>query len=196
MTLDDLARALDAPAGWEASLLAAAAPAFETLAVAGVRAGVYAGTSPDGTPFAPLRHPGGKPLLNTAVMAQGVTAKMQGDELTLRSTAPQASLQHFGGTVTPTRGQFLAVPLTAEARRAGSPRAFPRPLDFRRKGGPRAKGRPGVMLDDAGTAQYALVKSVTLPPRPWLGFSAETAEDLGDELTRRYAAFFTNLARA
>lgn len=40
MTLDDLARRLKAPPGWEARLVAAAAPALETMAVAGVRQGV------------------------------------------------------------------------------------------------------------------------------------------------------------
>jgi len=73
-----------------------------------------------------------------------------------------AAIQEFGGTIVPRKAKFLAIPLTDEARQYTGPRQFPRPLK------PRIKGGKGVLLDDAGIAQFALVKRVTLRARPYL----------------------------
>lgn len=75
-----------------------------------------------------------------------------------------AAIHEFGGEIRPRNGKFLSIPLTDEARGApgGSPRNFPRDLS------PRVNGNKGVLVDEGGVAQYALVTSVTIPARPYL----------------------------
>jgi len=73
-----------------------------------------------------------------------------------------ATIHEYGGTITPKQAQFLAVPLTGEAKNARSPRRMPG-LTVRISKG----GKSGVLL--AGdVAQYALVKSVKIPARPYV----------------------------
>jgi hypothetical protein len=89
-----------------------------------------------------------------------------------------------GGTITPKRGKFLAIPLTAEAYKAGSPREGNMPGLFlvRRKGetgraflavadrlGEKPpRGAKGMAPRDRGgiRPQYLLVRSVTQAPDP------------------------------
>ena len=94
-----------------------------------------------------------------------------------------AAIHEFGGEIRARNSKFLAIPLTDEARATpgGSPRNFPRDLS------PRVNGERGVLVDDGGTAQYALVKSVTIPARPYLrpAFDerkGEAMEDFADAL--------------
>lgn len=72
-------------------------------------------------------------------------------------------VQEFGGTVTPKEKQFLAVPLTEEARRFENARSFGG-LKVRMARG----GQGGALVDAQGTAHYALVRSVTIPAHPYL----------------------------
>jgi hypothetical protein len=73
----------------------------------------------------------------------------------------------------------LAIPLTVEAKRAGSPRRFRGTLFGVRAGDtlllvekPGGGGR--ARNAGPGKAQYVLVKEVTVPARPYLGFSEKT----------------------
>lgn len=64
-----------------------------------------------------------------------------------------------GGTIFPKRGAALAIPLTAEAYAAGSPREWDKPEKLFRP-----KGRRFLAIRDAGGAlrvMYVLVRSVT-----------------------------------
>jgi hypothetical protein len=70
--------------------------------------------------------------------------------------SPAFAHKVFGGTVTPKRAKALSIPLTAAAYAAGSASLFPGKLKY----------APGRLLDEAGIAQYALVKSVTHRPDP------------------------------
>jgi HK97 gp10 family phage protein len=100
-------------------------------------------------------------------------------EVTLGTNLEYAAMQEFGGTIVPKNAKYLAIPLTDEARQfAGGPRSFPRELS------PRIKGGKGVMVDEAGVAQFALVKSATIPAHPYLrpAFDEnvnQAAEDVG-----------------
>ena len=44
------------------------------------------------------------------------------------SVLPYAGIHETGGVIRPKKARMLAIPLTSEARRVGSPRAFPRKL--------------------------------------------------------------------
>lgn len=74
-----------------------------------------------------------------------------------------AAVQEFGGTIVPKERQFLAVPLTEAARALENARDFAG-LKVRMARG----GQGGALVDESGVAQYALVKSVTIPAQPYL----------------------------
>ena len=78
--------------------------------------------------------------------------------------AEYGRIHEYGGTIVPRSAKALAIPLNEAARRVGSPRAYPTKLHVQW-----AKGaESGVLADEAGVAQYALVRSVTIPARPYL----------------------------
>ena len=143
--------------------------------------------SPEGKPWIPLRHPrvrgggGQKPLYNHGLLMGSITAAVQDDQLIQSSNLEYASLHQFGGTITPKKGKYLAIPLTRQAVTAGRPRNFPTVLVFLK--GPRGaalverglKGKPNI-------GHYALVTSVTVPARPFLGFSIDFMHVVDDLL--------------
>ena len=106
-------------------------------------------------------------LVDTGTMLRSV-----GSEITERSTTRvtavagtnlvYAAIHEFGGTIVPRNAQFLSIPLTSEAKRYNSPRDFPQKLHAI------INGDRGVLVDEGDTAQYALVKSVNMPARPYM----------------------------
>lgn len=148
-----------------------------TAMVAETRARFLTATAPDGSRWQPLARPrpdgGSRPLLDTGVLRASITYRAEPDAVVVGSNSPYAGLHQSGGTVRPRSGKYLAIPLTREAKRAGSPRRMSG-LQFR----PSKGGRAGVLVGVGGVAQYALVKSVTVPARPFVGVSAELAETL------------------
>ena len=160
-----------------------AASAVSVVAAGAVKKGMTDGVSPDGTPFRPLGWPrpsgGTKPLLDTGVLRASVSAEADGSGITLRANAPGARLHQEGGVIVPRRAKALTVPLTREAARAGGARNFPRKLFAigKKEGGKGALAertpRGGLIL------HYLLRRSVTVPARPYLGVSAETANRIG-----------------
>lgn len=86
-----------------------------------------------------------------------------------------AAIHEFGGTIVPKKGKFLTIPLTKVARGVGA-REYPGKL--------RAvvNGEKGVLRDESGVAQYALVKRVTIPARPYLrpAFDEHKGEAMDD----------------
>lgn len=94
---------------------------------------------PDGKPWKPLKFPrprgGNKPLFDTGKLRDSITGKSPEfrsevgfNYVAIGTVHPGANLMHAGGTVVPTKAKALAIPLTKDAVRAGSPRKFPRPL--------------------------------------------------------------------
>lgn len=73
-----------------------------------------------------------------------------------------AAVHEFGGVISPAHGRFLAVPLTDEARQFTGPTLFPGELHAV------FSGEEGVLVDDGGTAQYALKTFVTVTAQPYL----------------------------
>jgi phage gpG-like protein len=194
MTTSQFARQLQSLTSSFPAAARRAADAVAVVAAGAVKKGLTDGTSPDGKPFLPLgwsRPQGGsKPLLNTGVLRASVTAEADGTGLTIRAHAPGARLHQEGGVIVPKRAKALTIPLTKEAVRAGGARHFPRPL-FVLSG----KDGSGALAErpDKGKARgklvvhYLLRKSVTVPARPYLGVSAETAQRIGAVLAQQLA---------
>lgn len=142
---------------------------------------------------------GTKPLLDQGILRSSIWGRPETDGATAGTSDKRAPLLHFGGTVRPKTAQFLAVPLTREAQNTGSPRNFPRPLFFvqSRRGNLIMAENPLLAGSGHGKQkkrklnqyekllakrfeveggghlipQYALLKSVTIPPRPFVGIS-------------------------
>lgn len=149
------------------------------------------GKSPDGSAWAPLAHPrahgrgGTLPLRDTGLLAASVTSpagkghveEITDTTLTVGSNLDRAALHQHGGTITPTRARALAIPLTPEAWRAGSPRNWPEGALFvwRSQAGKGFLAESQVKLrgkkkQSRLILHYALAASVTVPARPFLGF--------------------------
>ncbi len=142
-------------------------------------------TSPDGMRWRPLRFKrprgGDRPLQDTGRLMASITGKSSPTEIVVGTAHPSAGLHQFGGVVKPKKGKYLAIPLTKEAQRAGSPR--------------RMKGSKKVPLfarrvEGQLVGHFLLVKKAVIPARPFLGISKEAervvAAILLDAATRRW----------
>lgn len=161
-----------------------------------LRRGFETGTAPDGSSWAPLKHarPNGRshPLWDTGALVrsigagQGHVEQMTGDTFILGTNLKYAHIHQYGGTIRG-QGKKLSIPLTMEAKRAGGARNFPRPLFYlpskkpntgllaeRKMKGKGKKKTPTLVI------HYALKDSVTIPARPFIGFSQQLADRLED----------------
>ena len=165
--------------------------AIALVLLSGLRRRFQTATGPDGRPWPALARPrpqgGSLPLMNTGVLRNSYQTRVEADGASIASPLPQARLHNFGGVIRPRAAKALAVPLTAEAQRAGSPRRFPRPLAYRpaRKGGGNTVAVLGENRNGRWVGQYALVKEVKVPARPHVGASAEDLAAI-DEIAAGY----------
>lgn len=116
----------------------------------------------------PSRH-----FWNRTVRANTALATVTAEAATVAIASPEFAQKLYGGTIRPKRGKALAIPITAQAYAAGSPR------EGGIEGLFRPKGRRFLAVRDAGGAlrvQYVLVSQVTqaadaraLPPEEQLG---------------------------
>ena len=161
-------------------------PVVQALALTDQRRRFSTGTAPDGSKWLPLGHPrpngGGLPLRDFGALGASVVARTEPNAVIVGTNLIYAGVHQWGATITPKSGKFLSIPLTVEAKRWGSPRfprPFPRPLfPLFRKGANR-----GVLAEFVSgrlVAQYALVRSVVIPARPFLGYSPQFISELGD----------------
>lgn len=161
---------------------------IQILSVAGVKEHFQTSTSPEGRPWAKLVRPrvggGDKPLLDKGLLQNSVSARLTGKDIVLIASHAAANLHQYGGTVK-AKGKMLAIPMTPEAKRIGSPRKnkFPRPLQVM------VSDRRNVFLVERQgnklTFHYILKKSVTVPARPFLGFSEKTLTKIEAILANR-----------
>lgn len=187
--LDALARDLDA-AGIPRTVLAGATPAVLVIAASGAKKGVTEGRSPDGTKYRPLRRPrpdgSSTPLRDKGTLLASIKAAASGTHVTLTASHPGANVHQYGATIVPKVARALAIPLTAEAKRVGSPRRnqFPRPL----------VRRGSLLTENVGgrlVSHYRLARRVVVPARPYLGFSAETSDRIAAVLQTRALEWVT-----
>ena len=149
--------------------------------------------SPDGAAWKPIlgmRPRGGdRPLRDRGLLMASVTSNAQGtierissSELTWGTNLEYAAIHQFGGVIRPKRGKYLAIPVTREAYRAGSPRNFGKPLSFRI--GPRG----GVMIEKRARSEvvhYILTKQSVIPARPFLGLN-EAILSKSEDILRKW----------
>ena len=187
MTFADLSRAIATPPGLGGVGVSGAAlpiPPIVGKAVAqmmlnDVRDRFRTQTSPDGVQWKPLKHPrprgGSVPLNDTGRLRASFTATTDATSVTISTAHPGAAVHNFGAIIRPKRRKRLAIPLTKEAQRAGSPRRFPQKLSLR----PAGRNWLLVTVGPGGkeVGQYLLVSQVKIPARPFLGLS-DKARDL------------------
>lgn len=78
------------------------------------------------------------------------------------------------GPIRPKRAKNLAIP-TKEARTAAGVSRVPSPRDFPDLRWAQSKGGQPMLVDESGTPMFILRKSVTIPARPYLRPSLDTA---------------------
>jgi phage gpG-like protein len=198
LTLQDVrkaARGITTQGMTEAAFVAAL-PALKIIAVAGVKDHFRNKAAPDGTAWKPLKRAridgSSNVLEDTGRLKNSVQARGTTD-LTLFSSHPAANLHQYGGRVVPRTAHMLALPLTREAKRVGSPRqnGFPRPLFVyvsRRGHAFLAEPTPlGLVL------QYLLKRYVDVPARPFVGFSPATLRKMERVLADRQSAYLSRI---
>ena len=103
------------------------------------------------------------------------------------SDLPYAFIHETGGVIRPKRAKALAVPLTPEARKAGSPRNMPN-LSFM----PRGKRAP--ILYEGFKTHFVLPKKVTIPRTGYITEAAEKAAPVMMDIIGR--GVFSVMSRA
>jgi phage gpG-like protein len=192
LTLGDLARAAQQQLGPLAPPVKAGGPlsdevqrVIRQIGVSDIKRRFMTATTPEGVAWKPLKYgrPGGgnRPLQDTGRLMASISSRSGAGEIVWFTNAPGAALQNFGGTVVPKKGKFLAIPLTREARRAGSPRRMTGteqvPLFARRVAG-RLVGH------------FLLVKKAVVPARVYMGLSRQAlsaiAAAVAEDAARRW----------
>lgn len=164
--------------------------------VADVKDRFMTGTDPQGQRWRSLKHPrprgGTQPLRDTGRLMASITGRVEPSAIVVGTVHPGAALQNAGGLVTKKK-KMLAIPLTKEAVRAGSPRRFKGGLAFRAT----RKWRVfvlGIFRGARFVGQFLLVDSVRVPKREFMGLSAKGLAVVADILAA--AGFRTIAARA
>jgi hypothetical protein len=93
------------------------------------------------------------------VRANTALTEVTEHQATVSIASPAFAQKLYGGTITPKRGKFLAIPATQEAYAAGSPREGGIPGLFRPKG-------RRFLMNPEGRVEYWLVPSVTQAKDP------------------------------
>lgn len=182
----------------ELSGLSFRAPLTEAkgIVVEDVRSNFQGSHAPDGSPWASLAHPrprgGTKPLQDTGLLSasfgggQGHVETLTDRELTVGTALEQARIHQDGGTIVPRSARLLAIPLTVEAQRVPGPRQFPRDLfALPRQGKPpllaeRVFAGRGKRVRPQLVIHFALASSVTIPARPYAGYSTRALARIDD----------------
>lgn len=145
--------------------------------------------APDGADWDQSRRAkqeGGQTLSLSRRLRNSLTYHATASSVTVGTNVVYAAIHQFGGVIRAKNGPFLAIPVTALARAAGSPRNMPNLAVAQT-----LKGQ-FVMVDrDRGTVHFLLRRSVTMPARPFLGVSdgdrAELLRVMQDHIGRAWS---------
>lgn len=175
--------------------------AIAIMSASGAKKGIRDGIDIHGKPFAPVKYPrpsgkSGFPLRDKGLLGASIAATMPQETVILTANAPGARLLNNGGIVRPKRAKALAIPISKEAGRVGSPGGgrFPRPIFFRATRS--ASNVVGTLCEAVGgvlVVHYILVKEVRVPGRQYLGWSAGTLDKIQTLLADRYASAIVKL---
>ena len=114
-------------------------------------------------------------LINSVQTGEPKISGLSG-EITVGTNAEYARIHEFGGTIVPRTAKALAIPLT-KAARGVAPREFAGKLHIQWRTG----AESGALVDESGTAQYALVRQATIPARPYMRPAVdEHKREIGD----------------
>jgi len=132
-------------------------------------------TGPDGQAWLKsfrARNEGGQTLSLTRRLRNSITYEAGNTSVTVGTNVVYAAIHQFGGVIRAKNGPFLSIPVTPEARKAGSPRNMP--------GLHVAQSLKGqfILVNEKGVTQYLLRRQVTMPARPFLGVSAADRAEL------------------
>lgn len=152
-----------------------------------------AGRGPDGQSWPPLvmsRPRGGdKPLRDRGLLMASVTSQRQGNihrltpkELVWGTNLDYAATHQHGAVIRPTKAKALAIPLSREAYRAGSPRNMTGLFIFRSSKS-RTGRSEGFLVEAKGKGRrlvfhYMLKAQVKIPARPFLGLNEPMLDDM------------------
>lgn len=137
-----------------------------------------------GTKFRPLQDTGVLRRAATTRHAPGNITRINGSTIELGVNLPYAAIHNEGGTIKPVNAKFLAAPATLEAKRAGSPRRFPRKLVAiinkagtggvlveAPKKGKKTRKKTGRAAPKKNVVHYYLFKQAEIPARPYMWIS-------------------------
>jgi phage gpG-like protein len=155
------------------------------------------GTTPDGGSAAPLAHPrvsgnAGPPRVNRGDLLRSMeqaavsTNLVSGNEVVVAAATPGAALQQYGGLVTAKNASgFLTIPLVTSAANTPARSYAGKLFALVRPGGDK-----GILAERVGSraikAIYALVRSVYVSARPFLGWSERVARKCDDKVLEMF----------
>lgn len=151
-----------------------------------------------------------RPLRNNGILMASVTARgapgnfeqITPTRMEFGTNLDYAAVHQYGATIFPRSSKYLAIPLTTEAARAGRAKDWAgaklrfQPfgknsgkeggflVEDRQQGKPSGKGKKNAKIASLREAiqHYVLVKSVTIPARPFLGWNDELGTECGEIL--------------
>lgn len=116
--------------------------------------------------------------LSRSVHQQVVESTPERAAVEVGTNLEYAAIHEFGGTIQSKQGKYLAVPVGS---RRGSPM---NQSDLRLR---KTAGGNLVMVDEGGTVQYVLKRSVEIPARPYLRPAAdEHYQDIQSQMTKGF----------
>ena len=134
------------------------------------------------------------PLLGTGALQRSVTnspISVEGNKVSIASKTAYSSLQQEGGTIKPKRSKYLAIPLCADAMKAGNAKTWcslnAKKFFFftSRKGNlfiaQNRKSKGGKSTIDL---KYLLVLESIIPARPFMGFTRAAKQEIITTFTK------------
>lgn len=194
LSLDDLARLDNTRAVVWGEVVKMCERQLIVLAVSGAKDHFTDRVGPDGKPWRVLAHKrpngGDKPLQDSGLLKASLSAEVTAGQLRLKASRAGADVQQFGATIR-AKGKKLSIPVSKEAKRAGGAKNFPRKLF------PLTGPKATVLAERTGkrvkklVVHYVLKDEVTIPARPFVGFSAATLQRISTLLAVAYEEHLT-----
>jgi len=141
------------------------------------------------TPAGVASAPGGPPAVQEGHLRASITYRLLGRVLRVGTNLVYAALLQFGGVIRPKRARALTVPIAPEARGRRA-RDFSDTFILRRRSDDAET--VGIIMQNLGGGKvrplFALRTSVTVEPRPFLGWDERDKRKLLGILERHWSA--------